>query len=587
MNENENLVPKRRFKEFKNTGTWEQRKLGEVANFLNGRAYKQQELLESGKYRVLRVGNFNTNDKWYYSDLELEENKYANSGDLLYLWATNFGPEIWDEEKVIYHYHIWKLDLYSSEVDKQYMYTWLITDKEKIKQTTNGTTMVHVTKGNMEQREFQLPISIKEQKKIGSFFKQLDNTIALHQRKLEKSKALKSAYLSDMFPAEGDRKPKRRFAGFTDDWEQRKLKELTEVITKGTTPKDKSGKGSINFVKVENINKSSGEIDIKSKITENEHEGYLKRSQLKDGDILFSIAGTLGRTAIVKKELLPANTNQALAIIRLDEGDKNYITTFLNGRAAEDFIKKNPTVGAQPNLSLEQVGNLLIEIPSLEEQTKIGSFFKQLDDTIALHQRQLHNYKQLKKAMMQKIFNQELRFKDQDGNNYPEWKTTTLDKICTIKTGNMNVQDSVSDGKYTFFDRSETIKKLNEYSYDEEALIYPGEGSSFYPRYFKGKYALHQRAYSLSDFEEDCSARYVYHYLNTKNNHFLKTCVGTTVRSLRMTSFESCEVEIPSYLEQQEIADFLSAIEKRLENLEQTVELLKEQKKGLMQQMFV
>ena len=404
MNENENLVPKRRFKEFKNTGTWEQRKLGEVVNFLNGRAYKQQELLESGKYRVLRVGNFNTNDNWYYSDLELEENKYANSGDLLYLWATNFGPEIWDEEKVIYHYHIWKLDLYSSEVDKQYMYTWLITDKEKIKQTTNGTTMVHVTKGNMEQREFQLPISIKEQKKIGSFFKQLDNTIALHQRKLEKSKALKSAYLSDMFPAEGDRKPKRRFAGFTDDWEQRKLKELTEVITKGTTPKDKSGKGSINFVKVENINKSSGEIDIKSKITENEHEGYLKRSQLKDGDILFSIAGTLGRTAIVKKELLPANTNQALAIIRLDERDKNYITTFLNGRAAEDFIKKNPTVGAQPNLSLEQVGNLLIEIPSLEEQTKIGSFFKQLDDTIALHQHKLEKLQNIKQAYLNELF---------------------------------------------------------------------------------------------------------------------------------------------------------------------------------------
>lgn len=189
--------PKRRFAGF--TDDWEQRKLGEVANFLNGRAYKQQELLESGKYRVLRVGNFNTNDKWYYSDLELEENKYANSGDLLYLWATNFGPEIWDEEKVIYHYHIWKLDLYSSEVDKQYMYTWLITDKEKIKQTTNGTTMVHVTKGNMEQREFQLPISIKEQKKIGSFFKQLDNTIALHQHKLEKLQNIKQAYLNELF----------------------------------------------------------------------------------------------------------------------------------------------------------------------------------------------------------------------------------------------------------------------------------------------------------------------------------------------------------------------------------------------------
>ncbi|EMF8651094.1 restriction endonuclease subunit S, partial [Listeria innocua] len=157
---------------------WEQRKLGEDVNFLNGRAYSQKELLDKGKYKVLRVGNFNTNDRWYYSDLELEENKYANRGDLLYLWATNFGPEIWNQEKVIYHYHIWKLKIMNINVSKQYLYTWLITDKERIKQSTNGTTMVHVTKGHIEQREFQIPPNLTEQQKIGTFFKQLDDTIA-------------------------------------------------------------------------------------------------------------------------------------------------------------------------------------------------------------------------------------------------------------------------------------------------------------------------------------------------------------------------------------------------------------------------
>lgn len=190
-------VPEVRFPGF--TDDWVQRKLGEVVNFFNGRAYKQQELLTSGKYRVLRVGNFNTNDRWYYSDLELEENKYADKGDLLYLWATNFGPEIWNEERVIYHYHIWKLDLLTSELDKQYLYTWLLTDKERIKQATNGTTMVHVTKGNMEQREFQYPSNINEQKKIGSFFKQLDETIALHQRELELLQLTKKAFLQKLF----------------------------------------------------------------------------------------------------------------------------------------------------------------------------------------------------------------------------------------------------------------------------------------------------------------------------------------------------------------------------------------------------
>ncbi|MBA0947267.1 restriction endonuclease subunit S [Enterococcus gallinarum] len=190
-------VPEIRFPGF--TEEWEQRKLGEVIRFLNGKAYKQQELLDSGKYRVLRVGNFNTNDRWYYSDLELEENKYANKGDLLYLWATSFGPEIWNEETVIYHYHIWKLEFLTNELDKQYLYTWLLTDKEKIKQTTNGTTMVHVTKGIMEQRLFQFPQDVKEQQKIGTFFKQLDDTIALHQRELDLLKETKKGFLQKLF----------------------------------------------------------------------------------------------------------------------------------------------------------------------------------------------------------------------------------------------------------------------------------------------------------------------------------------------------------------------------------------------------
>ena len=193
---NGDKVPELRFAGF--ADDWEERKLGEYVNFLNGRAYKQSELLDKGKYKVVRVGNFNTNDRWYYSDLELDQNKYAQKGDLLYLWATNFGPEIWSEEKVIYHYHIWKLELLNNNLDKQYLYTWLVTDKERIKQNTNGTTMVHVTKGNMEQRDFQFP-GLNEQQKIGSFFKQLDDTIALHQRKLDLLKEQKKGFLQKMF----------------------------------------------------------------------------------------------------------------------------------------------------------------------------------------------------------------------------------------------------------------------------------------------------------------------------------------------------------------------------------------------------
>lgn len=173
-------------------------------------------------------------------------------------------------------------------------------------------------------------------------------------------------------------------------WKQRKLGTICRLITKGTTPKNKSGNGKINFVKVENINADSGEISDMTKITIEEHEGYLKRSRLEANDILFSIAGTLGRVSVVKPNILPANTNQALAIIRCKEGYIPYLTTVLKGRTVEDFIRKNPTIGAQPNLSLEQVKNLKILLPTIEEQMKIGDYFSKLDNLITFHHRKLN-----------------------------------------------------------------------------------------------------------------------------------------------------------------------------------------------------
>ena len=161
--------------------------------------------------------------------------------------------------------------------------------------------------------------------------------------------------------------------------------ECSTLITKGTTPRDKSGIGVVNFVKVENL--VNGDIIPLQKIQLEEHEGYLKRSQLIENDILFSIAGTLGRTAIVKKSILPANTNQALSIIRGYEFDRNFLVTILRGVVVREFIKRNPTIGAQPNLSLEQVSNLCLLTPCSEEQSAIGTFFSTLDRHITLHQR--------------------------------------------------------------------------------------------------------------------------------------------------------------------------------------------------------
>ena len=181
-------TPEIRFPGF--TGAWEQRKLGEIATFINGRAYSQPELLSSGKYKVLRVGNFYTNDSWYYSDLELGEKYYADYGDLLYTWSATFGPHIWLGDRVIYHYHIWKINL-SDQLEKQFAVQLLEQDRTNILSSKNGSTMVHITKEGMEQKDVIIPPNNKEQQEIGAFFLQLDNLITLHQRELEETKTYK------------------------------------------------------------------------------------------------------------------------------------------------------------------------------------------------------------------------------------------------------------------------------------------------------------------------------------------------------------------------------------------------------------
>src|SRR4051812_5676420 len=114
--------------------SYQTKKLRQVCELINGRAYSKSELLGTGKYRVLRVGNFFTNDHWYYSDLELKENKYCDTGDLLYAWSASFGPRIWNGGKVIYHYHIWKVLHNATLIDRKFLFYFFQWDTEKVKE---------------------------------------------------------------------------------------------------------------------------------------------------------------------------------------------------------------------------------------------------------------------------------------------------------------------------------------------------------------------------------------------------------------------------------------------------------------------
>ena len=144
---------------------WSIARLSNLVRVLNGRAYAKSEFLNSGT-PILRVGNLFTSETWYYSDLTLEDEKYCNSGDLLYAWSASFGPFIWNGDRAIFHYHIWKLDFFSDDdLDRRFFYLWLLEKTQEIKASGHGISMVHMTKEKFEQLIVELP-PIQEQTRI-------------------------------------------------------------------------------------------------------------------------------------------------------------------------------------------------------------------------------------------------------------------------------------------------------------------------------------------------------------------------------------------------------------------------------------
>ena len=174
---------------------------------------------------------------------------------------------------------------------------------------------------------------------------------------------------------------------------------------------------------------------------------------------------------------------------------------------------------------------------------------------------------------------------------FPEFQTTlgwdksVLLKICSITNGKANAQDHIENGKYPLFDRSEVIKSSNNYLFDCEVVIIPGEGMRFTPKYYKGKFNLHQRAYALKDFT--INGKFVYYSMDNNSNLLLKKAVQSTVLSLRLPILHNFQIVIPRDIkEQQKIADCLSSIDELIELQEQKLTALKRHKKGLMQQLF-
>ena len=378
------------------------------------------------------------------------------------------------------------------------------------------------------------------------------------------------------------------------NWEKKKLSELCDLITKGTTPTSigyKFTDEGINFIKVESLTELGEIIPNKVAYIDEECHKALKRSQLKTNDILFSIAGALGRIGIVRDEIVPANTNQALAIIRLknDSGVLvNYLAKYFNSNLITDEIEKLRGGAAQQNLSLTQLNELQIPLPPLPEQQHIVAILDEAFAAIAKAktnaEQNLKNAKELFESYLQGVF--------ENGN----WETKTLNEISeNLDSKRVPITKNVrNEGSIPYYGASGIVDYVADYLFDEDLLCVSEDGANLlartYPIAFSisGKTWVNNHAHVLR-FKNMVSQKFVELYLNSiKLDDFVS---GMAQPKLNQTMLNKIPIPFPSLKEQESVVnklDALSAETKKLQTIYQTkINDLEELKKSVLQKAFL
>lgn len=316
--------------------------------------------------------------------------------------------------------------------------------------------------------------------------------------------------------------PHLRFPEFSGEWKKCIIQDYGEVITGNTPPTNNAeyyNNGSYLWASPADLGTGKKINDTKTKLSES---GFKKTRIIPKGSILVTCIGsTIGKIGMAVETM---SSNQQINSIIVNEKSNNDFVYYAISRAFPRYLSE---VGVQavPILSKSNFEKLPNYTTSIEEQDKTGYFLNLLDERIATQNKIIDKLQSLIKGISNKIFATIQGIEYRMGN------------IVTISNGNSNVQDAVTeskDGLYPFFDRSEDIKYLPTFLFDKEAIIYPGEGAEFMPRYFRGKFALHQRCYAIFDFKEIINAQFLYFYLKTQNSYFVRNAVGSTVPSLRL-----------------------------------------------------
>jgi len=409
-------VPKRRFKGFLNAGDWEQRKLGEVADIIGGGTPSTS------------FADYWDGDIDWYSPVEIDSNRYVSDsirkitklgleksstkilpvGTVLFTSRAGIGNTAILRKEGCTNQGFQSIIPRKNILDTYFLYTLTPQLKRYGEIMGAGSTFVEVSGRQMEKMPLNIP-SLEEQKKVGKLFEILDDSITLHQRKLEKLQATKKALLYELFPIENSRRPKRRFKGFTGDWEQRKLEGLCDLFTDGDwiESKDQCGSG-VRLIQTGNIGVTEylDKPDNKKWISD-ETFNQLHCKEVFPGDILISrLPEPAGRACIIPHLGTKMITAVDCTIVRTSTNtNASFLVQYLSSQPYFNEVNKCLAGGTRQRISRSALAEFKVLVPSEKaEQDIIGKVFDEVDSLITLHQRKLEKLKNLKAAYLNEMF---------------------------------------------------------------------------------------------------------------------------------------------------------------------------------------
>ena len=389
MAEEKKNIPKLRFREFTgdNANAWELRKLGRISDISTGKAFKSSEFDKSGEFLVVtnkeisdsKFSNKVAGDRINISDDKIL-NKYVLIGQniLVTMDGVNIGKVgKYTNSKAVLAQRVGRVQ------SKQFDFVYAVLDNQKFVNKMNvlavGNAIKHISLSQISDYHFWLPICDVEQQKIGSFFRHLDELITLHQRMLDEYKTLKKTMLSKMFPKNGEKYPELRFSGFTDAWELRKLGEVVKVY---------SGQDYKHLTR--------GEIPVYGT------GGYM--TSVNKALSYSEDAVGIGRKGTIDKPYILSSPFWTVDTLFYAIPEEQYNLNFIYAIFKRIPWKKFDESTGVPSLSKKTIANIVISTSNIDEQQKIGNFFRRLDELITLHQRELELLKTLKKTMLQQMF---------------------------------------------------------------------------------------------------------------------------------------------------------------------------------------